>query len=168
MLERLDTLFLADERVDGENASPDITGLIGQYVHGNEPSHHITYLYTMAGEPRKTAEKVREVLYGLYTDGPEGIAGNEDCGEISAWYILSSMGIFQPEPGSKRFWFGSPIFDSAEIDVPGGVFRIVANGNGKDHPYIGSVKLNGEPYDKGWIDYDDIMKGGVLEFTMTD
>ena len=168
MLERLDTLFLADERVDGENASPDITGLIGQYVHGNEPSHHITYLYTMAGEPRKTAEKVREVLYGLYTDGPDGIAGNEDCGEISAWYILSSLGIFQPEPGCKRFWFGSPIFDSAEIDVPGGVFRIVANGNGKDHPYIGSVKLNGEPYDKGWIDYDDIMKGGVLEFTMTD
>ena len=166
MLERLDTLFLADERVDGEHASPDITGLIGQYVHGNEPSHHIIYMYTMAGEPRKAAEKVRQVLSGLYTDGPDGIAGNEDCGEISAWYILSSLGFYQAEPASKRFWFGSPIFDSAEIDVPGGVFRVIAKGNGPDAPYIESVKLNGEPYDRLWIDYDDIMKGGTLEFTM--
>jgi predicted alpha-1,2-mannosidase len=106
---KLDSLFIVPSVIEGEESSPDISGLIGQYAHGNEPSHHILYLYTMAGEPWKTADRIREVLGTLYTAEPDGLSGNEDVGQMSAWYILSSLGFYQVEPGSDRYWFGSPL-----------------------------------------------------------
>ncbi len=164
-VQKLDSLFLVSSVLEGD-ASPDISGLIGQYAHGNEPSHHILYLYTMIGQPWKAAEKVREVLTTLYTDQPDGLSGNEDVGQMSAWYILSSMGMYQVEPASTDFYFGSPLFDSVDIAVPAGKFSIVAHNNSKENIYIQSVKLNGEEYAKPYISYHDIMKGGKLEFTM--
>ena len=164
-VERLDTLFAQPTRIDGENASADISGLIGQYVHGNEPSHHIIYFYSMAGAPAKAADKVREVYQTMYFNNDNGLAGNEDEGQMSAWYVLSSMGFYQVEPASTQFWFGYPRFDKMEVKVAGGVLKISRKGAGN---YIQSVKLNGADYAKGYIDYADIAAGGTLEFTMGD
>ena len=163
---QLDTLFAQEERIDGENASPDISGLIGQYVHGNEPSHHIIYFYTMAGEPAKAADHVREVYEKMYFNNENGLAGNEDEGQMSAWYVLSSLGFYQVEPASTRFWFGAPNFTKMEVRVKGGVFSIIAEGLDETSKYIQSVELNGAPYNKGYIDFSDIEKGGTLKFTM--
>ncbi len=165
-LNKLDQLFLVSSVVEGEASSPDISGLIGQYAHGNEPSHHILYLYAMAGQPWKTADKVREVLTTLYHAEPDGLSGNEDVGQMSSWYILSSLGFYQAEPGSGRYWFGSPIFDKAEINVEGGKFTVIADNNSADNKYIQSVTLNGRPYTKGYIDHKDIAAGGELVFEM--
>ena len=167
-VERLDSLFAASSRIDGEHASSDMTGLVGQYVHGNEPSHHIIYFYTMLGQPWKTADLVRQVLTTLYDATPSGIAGNEDAGQMSAWYVLSAMGLYQVEPAGARYWFGSPILDKAEIAVPGGRFTIIAKDNSPSNKYIKKVTLNGKPYDKWFIDYSDIVKGGELVFEMCD
>ncbi|MBR1872335.1 MAG: GH92 family glycosyl hydrolase [Bacteroidales bacterium] len=164
LVERLDSLFAADTRLD--NAPPDITGLIGQYVHGNEPSHHIIYFYTMAGRRDKAAEKVRQVLSTLYSKGPDGLSGNEDVGQMSAWYILSALGFYQVEPASQRFWFGSPLFGRTSIAVPGGHFEIIAHDNSPEHIYIDKVKLNGKILERDYILYSEIMKGGTLEFFM--
>jgi len=163
---RLDTLFTTSSQLTGEDVSPDISGLIGQYAHGNEPSHHVIYFYTMLGEPDKAADLVRKVTEDFYTTKKDGIIGNEDAGQMSAWYILSSLGFYQVEPASGRFWFGSPLFDEAEIKVPGGTFKVIARNNSKDNKYIRGVKLNGKDYDKMYITHDDIIKGGTLEFTM--
>lgn len=165
-VQKLDSLFLLNESM-GDNASGDISGLIGQYAHGNEPGHHITYLYALAGQQWKTAEKVRYILYNMYSDKPDGLQGNEDCGQMSSWYIFSALGFYPVRPAGGDYVFGSPLFDKAEISLPGGKkFKIVALNNGKDHPYIQSVKLNGKPYRKVWISHEDIMKGGVLELAM--
>lgn len=166
LIDRLDTLFSVSSRIEGENVSPDISGLIGQYVHGNEPSHHIIYFYTMAGAPWKAAEKVREVLSTMYSSKPDGLAGNEDEGQMSAWYILSSLGFYQVEPASTRFWFGSPIFDSATINAGGRKFEIRTIDNSKDNIYINSIELNGKKYEKAYIDFNDIKNGGKLIFKM--
>ncbi|MCD8313734.1 MAG: GH92 family glycosyl hydrolase, partial [Bacteroidales bacterium] len=166
MIGKLDSLFTASSELSGENVSPDISGLIGQYAHGNEPSHHILYLYTMLGQPWKTAEKVRQTLTTLYFDDPDGLSGNEDAGQMSAWYILSAMGLYEVEPAGGRYWFGSPLFDSVEFDTPGGVFSIVAENNSAENMYIQRVWLNGRPYTKAWISYADIMAGGELRFEM--
>ena len=163
--ERLDTLFGASTRLDGA-PSKDISGMIGQYVHGNEPSHHIIYMYAMAGHPEKTAERVREVTSTLYTTDRAGLCGNEDVGQMSAWYILSAMGFYQVEPGSTRFWFGSPVVDKAEIDAGGRKFTVVANNNSEQNKYIQAITLNGKPYSLPFIDYKDIMSGGKLIFEM--
>lgn len=166
LVERLDTLFTTSSRIDGDNVSPDISGLIGQYVHGNEPSHHIIYFYTMAGFPGKAAERVREVLKTMYSTSPDGLSGNEDEGQMSAWYILSSLGFYQVEPASTRFWFASPLLNSAEIKVKGEKFKIKALNNSDTNIYIQSIRLNGKNYNKPYIDFKDIEKGGELEFTM--
>ena len=163
--ERLDSLFCASSHLDGA-PSKDISGMIGQYVHGNEPSHHIIYLYTMAGYPWKTADRVREVMTDLYGTDRAGLCGNEDVGQMSAWYILSALGFYQVEPASTRFWFGSPLVDKAEIDAGGRTFTVKAHGNSETARYIQSVKLNGKPYKLPYIDYSDIMSGSVLEFEM--
>lgn len=163
---RLDSLFTTSSELTGGNASPDITGLIGQYAHGNEPSHHTIYFYTMLGEPDKAADRIRQVLNDFYTVIPDGLAGNEDAGQMSAWYILSSLGFYQVEPASGRYWFGSPIFEEAEIAVPGGTFKVKTNNNSDTNRYIRKVTLNGKPYDKMYITHDDIMKGGELVFDM--
>ena len=151
----------------GEDASPDISGLIGQYAHGNEPSHHIVYLYDYAGQPWKTASRVREVLNTMYHDNVDGLSGNEDVGQMSAWYILSSLGFYQVEPAGGRYVFGSPLFDEATMNVgKGKTFRIIAHNNSKENMYIQSVKLNGKPYTRSYIDFKDIVRGGKLEFMM--
>lgn len=166
MIEKLDSLFVVDSALQGEDISPDVSGFIGQYAHGNEPGHHTVYLYAMLGYPRKTADLVREILSTMYTTKPDGLSGNEDVGQMSAWYILSSLGMYEVEPGSGRYWFGSPLFEEAEIKVPQGVFRIVAKNNSAENRYIKSVMLNGKEYTLPYIDYKDIMAGGELEFIM--
>ena len=168
MIGMLDSLFTVSSVVEGAETSPDISGLIGQYAHGNEPSHHVLYLYTMLGQPWKTAEKVREVLTTLYHDQPDGLSGNEDVGQMSAWYILSSLGMYEVEPAGGRYWFGSPLFDRAEIAVPGGTFTIVAENNSSENKYIRRVWLNGRPYTKPWIGHAEVMAGGELRFEMDD
>ena len=168
MLGKLDSLFTVSSVIEGAETSPDISGLIGQYAHGNEPSHHILYLYTMLGQPWKTAEKVREVLTTLYHDQPDGLSGNEDVGQMSAWYVLSSLGMYEVEPAGGRYWFGSPLFDRAEIAVPGGTFTIVAENNSSENKYIRRVWLNGRPWTKPWIGHDEVMAGGELRFEMDD
>ena len=166
LLDKLDSLFTVSSALEGEMASPDISGLIGQYAHGNEPSHHILYFYTMAGQPWKTADRVREVLTTLYSDKPDGLSGNEDVGQMSSWYIMSSLGFYQVEPASARYWFGSPLFDKAEIKVEGGTFRIVAENNSADNRYIQQVTLNGKAYTKGYLEHKDIAAGGEVVLTM--
>lgn len=165
-LEKLDMLFNASSDLTGENVSPDITGLIGQYVHGNEPSHHIIYFYTMLGENRKAADRIRQVDKEFYSLNDDGFAGNADAGQMPAWYVLSSLGFYQVEPAGARFWFGSPLLDKAEIEVPGGTFTVIARNNSDKNRYIKSVKLNGKDYDKMYIDFADIINGGTLEFEM--
>lgn len=162
---RLDSLFLAPSTVEGD-PSPDISGMIGQYAHGNEPSHHTIYLYSMLGQPRKTARLVREVLEGQYSDKPNGLSGNEDMGQMSAWYIMSALGFYQVEPAGGRYWFGSPIVERAEIEVEGGTFTIETVNNSKKNIYIKSVTLNGKPYTLPYIEHSDIARGGRLVFEM--
>lgn len=165
-ISKLDSLFLVEGDM-GEGASSDISGLIGQYAHGNEPSHHVAYLYPYAGEQWKTAEKVRFIQDEFYTDQPEGIIGNEDCGQMSAWHVMSALGFYQVNPSNGVFVFGSPLFEKASLRLKEGkTFDIVAQNNNKNNIYIQSVTLNGQPYEKSYIMYDDIMKGGNLTFVM--
>jgi predicted alpha-1,2-mannosidase len=165
---KLDSLFVAEGDL-GADASPDISGLIGQYAHGNEPGHHTTYFYTMTGQPRKTADLVRRVMAEMYHDQPDGLSGNEDVGQMSAWYILSSIGLYQPEPAGGRYYFGSPIVDEAVLNVGDGrTFTIRALDNSPENRYIQSVTLNGAAWDKPYIDFADIAAGGELVFTMGD
>lgn len=166
LIGKLDSLFVVTPQIAGDNSSPDISGLIGQYAHGNEPSHHIIYFYTMAGQPWKTAEKVRQVLSELYHNAPDGLSGNEDVGQMSAWYILSSLGFYQVNPADGKFWFGSPLFNNAVLRLADGEFTVKAENNSKENIYIQSVTLNGRPYTKPYIEFKDITSGGVLEFTM--
>ena len=163
---KLDDFFTNTDSM-GEGASSDITGLIGQYAHGNEPSHHVAYLYAYAGEQWKTAEKVRFIMDEFYTDRPDGIIGNEDCGQMSAWYLLSSMGLYQVNPSDGIFVFGSPCFKKVEMKVRGGnTFTVEAPNNSKENIYIQKVYLNGKPYNKSYITYDDIINGSTLKFVM--
>ena len=163
---KLDSLFVLDGKL-GADASPDISGLIGQYAHGNEPSHHIIYMYNYVGMPWKAAPKLRQVMNTLYNDGIDGLSGNEDVGQMSAWYILSSMGLYQVEPAGGKYIFGSPLFNKAVVSVGGGkTFTIEAKNNSPENIYIQSAKLNGKPYTRSYIDYRDIMRGGTLQFVM--
>lgn len=163
---KLDSLFTVESTLEGDNVSPDISGLIGQYAHGNEPSHHTAYLYTMAGQPEKTADLVRRIAKEQYTPTPDGISGNEDVGQMSSWYILSTLGFYQVEPAGGRYFFGSPMIDGAVLKVRDGEFTIKVNDNSDANRYIQSIVLNGAPYNKEWIDFEDIAKGGTLEITM--
>jgi predicted alpha-1,2-mannosidase len=164
--QKLDSLFVVQGSL-GESASPDISGLIGMYAHGNEPSHATVYLYPYAGQQWKTAEKVRQVLREMYKDKPDGISGNEDCGQMSAWYILSALGFYPVSPSSGAYVLGSPIVDKATIQVGNGkTFVITAKSNSAENPYIQSVKLNGKPYSNSYLLHKDIVAGGTLELTM--
>ena len=163
-LAKLDGLFEAPDHIEGENASPDISGLIGQYAHGNEPGHHTIYLYSMLGAPEKAAARLHQVYEEMYFNDVEGLAGNEDVGQMSAWYVLSAMGFYQVEPACPRFWFGLPLFPEMGVQVSGSTFSIKADGPLDGH--ITSVKLNGKPYDKPYIEYADIIAGGTLEYTL--
>ena len=163
---KLDSLFIVSGDM-GADASPDITGLIGQYAHGNEPSHHIIYLYNYVGMPWKAAPKLRYVLGHLYHDNVDGLSGNEDVGQMSAWYIMSALGFYQVEPAGGKYIFGSPLFDEAVLNVGNGkTFRIVTRNNSPENIYIQSVKLNGKPYTRSYIYHHQMTAGGTLEFTM--
>ena len=165
-VEKLDQMF-STEYVRNEHASVDITGLIGQYAHGNEPGHHTTYLYAYAGQQWKTAEKVRYITTELYHDQPDGLSGNEDCGQMSAWFILSSIGMYPVNPAAGIYVFGSPLFDEVTLQLPNGrEFHLVARNNSRENMYIQSVRLNGEPYSKSYITHKDVLTGGELIFEM--
>ncbi|TGV04615.1 GH92 family glycosyl hydrolase [Flavivirga rizhaonensis] len=161
---QLDSLFSVNEKL---GHAPDVTGLIGQYAHGNEPSHHILYMYPYVGQPWKTADKVREVLNTLYSDKPAGISGNEDVGQMSAWYILSSLGMYQVAPAGGDYVFGSPIIDEAILNVGNSkTLKIIAKNNSVNNKYIQGILLNGEDYTKSYISFKDLKAGGTLEFEM--
>jgi predicted alpha-1,2-mannosidase len=167
MLAKLDSLFLQPSAL-GEEASPDISGMIGQYAHGNEPSHHILYLYTMLGHPERTSELVHHVLETLYNDTPEGLCGNEDVGQMSAWYVLASLGLYQVEPASGRYWISQPLFERATLKVAGGTFTIECPKRPSAAHTSLRVKLNGKPYELPYITYEDIVKGGTLTLEWLD
>ncbi len=163
---KLDSLFVASGDMSAE-ASADISGLIGMYAHGNEPSHHVVYMYPYAGQQWKTAEKVRFIQENFYTDKPDGIIGNEDCGQMSSWHVISALGFYQVNPSHGVLVFGSPLFEDVKISLPGNkIFEVEALNNSKENIYIQSVTLNGKPYDKSYILYEDVMKGGKLSFVM--
>ena len=163
---KLDSLFVIEGDL-GDEASPDVTGLIGQYAHGNEPSHHIIYMYNYVGQPWKTAELVRKVLREQYRNDLDGLSGNEDVGQMSAWYVLSSIGLYQEEPAGGKYIIGSPLFNSATLNVGDGkTFTVKAVNNSDENIYVQSATLNGMRYDKSYIDYRDIVAGGTLELTM--
>ena len=151
----------------GAEASPDISGLIGSYAHGNEPSHHIIYMYNYIGQPWKAAKLLRQTMKELYFNDYDGLSGNEDVGQMSAWYVLSSIGLYQVEPAGGKFVIGSPLFDEATVNVGDGkTFTIRAKNNSKENIYVQSAKLNGKPYPKSYLLYQDIVKGGMLELEM--
>ncbi len=164
---RLDALFSAPSTLPA-NAPPDISGLVGQYAHGNEPNHHVAYLYAYAGAPWKTQAMVRRLGTEMYKNDPDGIIGNDDCGQMSAWFVLSSLGFYPVDPVEAVYVFGSPLFERATIALPAGKRLIIeAPGNRADTPYIRSVLRNGRPWTKNWISHADLMQGGTLTFTMS-
>lgn len=167
-IERLDSLFNADSRLEGENVSADISGLIGQYAHGNEPSHHIIHLYNYAGRPDRTQELVDKVLKEQYRADTDGLSGNEDCGQMSAWYVLNSLGFYQVCPGKPVYSIGRPWFPHAEINLPNGKrVTLDVKNYSKDNKYITSVKLNGKELETPFFTHDDIVNGADFEITMS-
>lgn len=161
---QLDALFSADSRTTGREQA-DITGLIGQYAHGNEPSHHMAYLYAYAGQPWKTQAMVRRIVDTLYWPAPDGLSGNEDCGQMSAWYVFSALGFYPVTPGSTQYAIGTPLFETATIDLGNGR-RFVVRAHGAGPPYIQAATLNGAPHRQSFLDHDAIVRGGELAFVM--
>jgi predicted alpha-1,2-mannosidase len=165
---KLDELFTTDQKLAGREQA-DLTGLIGQYAHGNEPSHHIAYLYNYAHQPWKTQKLVRQIMDEFYKNAPDGLIGNEDCGQMSAWYILSASGFYPVAPGDGIYAFGTPLFPEMTYRLENGkTFTIRAKNVSPTNKYILNAKLNGAPYKKAFIKHQDLMKGGVLEFAMID
>ena len=166
---KLDSLFTADSSLEGETTSSDISGLIGQYAHGNEPSHHVTHLYNYVNRPWRTQELVDSVSQSQYANRPDGLAGNEDCGQMSAWYILNSMGFYQVCPGKPVYSIGRPVFDQAVVNLTNGKkFTVMVKNNSKKNKYIESMLLNGQTLHTPFFSHQDIVDGGTLEITMSD
>lgn len=162
----LDDIFHTDAQVDGDLV--DITGLIGQYAHGNEPSHHIAYLYNYIGQPWKTQAMTRRLLDEMYAPTPEGIVGNEDCGQMSAWYILSSLGLYAVCPGSNEFTFTTPLFEKATLQLANGKTLTITANHPEKNLYIHKVELNGKEIETNFVTYEQLMGGGELHFSLTD
>lgn len=163
---KLDSLFTLEL---GDNYLPDVSGLIGQYAHGNEPSHHVAYLYAMAGDPGRTQELVRQIIDTQYRPTPDGLCGNDDCGQMSAWYMLSCMGFYPVDPVSAQYVFGAPQLPAMTLQLPQGKkFEITARNLSRKNKYVKAIYLNGKRYKKSFINHTDIVKGGKLEFVMTD
>lgn len=164
-LNKLDSLFT----LKLETTQADVTGLIGQYAHGNEPSHHVTYLYALAGRPERTQELIREIFDTQYSPKPNGLCGNDDCGQMSAWYMFSAMGFYPVNPVSGEYVFGAPQLPGFVLHLADGkTFTIKAEGLSEANKYVKSITLNGEPYTKNFISHADIVKGGTLVYQMTD
>jgi len=165
-IRKLDQLFEVKTEIKGE-VPLDMTGLIGMYAHGNEPSHHVAYLYNYAGAAYKSQQRVRQILDTQYDNQPDGLSGNEDCGQMSAWYVMSALGFYAVNPASGRYVFGSPLFDEAVIELGAGKRLVIrAKRAPASDVYIQSVKLNGKLYEKVWFHHRDIAPGGRLEFVM--
>lgn len=165
---KLDSLFTIDSKIEGDNSSPDISGMIGQYAHGNEPSHHAAYLFNFVGEAWKTQKYVNKIVTTLYNSTPNGLCGNEDCGQMSAWFVLSSLGFYPFNPADQNFLISSPLFNEAIISLPNGKkFKIIANNISPKNIYIKTAKLNGKVLDKCFITYDEIINGSTLIFEMS-
>ena len=163
-ISKLDSLFTADSSLEGETTSVDISGLIGQYAHGNEPSHHIIHLYNYVDRPYRTQELVDSVLHTLYFNHPNGLSGNEDCGQMSAWFVLNSMGFYQVCPGKPVYSIGRPLFDQATVHLKDGkTFTVVAHNNSRENKYIQLMRLNGKPLNQPFFTHQDIINGGTLE-----
>lgn len=167
---KLDSLFTVSSELVGDAVSSDISGLIGQYAHGNEPSHHITHLYNYVGQSWKTQELVDHILYDLYFNDPNGLAGNEDCGQISAWYILNAVGLYSIAPANGEFTFGRPIFDNVVMRLgdSGKKLVITTKNNSRTNKYIQSISIDGEPYNSAIIPYSKLMSGINIEIEMGD
>ena len=166
-LNKLDQLFSTESEIKGEHASADISGLIGQYAHGNEPSHHTTHMYNYAGQPWKTQELVDEILSTLYFNNPNGLSGNEDCGQMSAWYVLNAMGFYSFCPGDPTYSIGSPVFEEVKIHLDNNkTFTVKAENNSPKNMYIVSASFNGEPLEEPFFTHEQLMQGGVLELEM--
>lgn len=164
---KLDSLVTISAKIEGENASPDISGMIGQYAQGNEPSHHVAYLFNYVGMPHKTQFYVNKILTELYTNTPDGLCGNEDCGQMSAWYIFSAMGFYPVNPVEGKYQLGTPLFEKVTIKVgPEKKFIITANKENDKYIYVKEVLLNGEKLNRTWITHDEIMQGGELQFVL--
>ena len=164
--QKLDSLFIVKGNM-GAEASPDISGLIGMYAHGNEPGHHITYLYSYVGQPWKTAEKVRFITENFYTTKPDGIIGNEDVGQMSAWHVFSTLGFYPLNPANGAYVFGSPAVDKAVLTLAGGkTLTIEAKNNSLTNKYIQRVTRNGQPYSKAYITHQNLLEGGQLVLEM--
>ena len=165
---KLNELFNSSSELSGRVQS-DITGLIGQYAHGNEPSHHMAYIYNYLGKPSQTQKFVNKIMYELYTDQADGLCGNEDCGQMSAWYVMSAMGFYPVTPASGYYVIGVPHFEEMVVNLENGkTFTIVANNLSRENCYIESVKLNGKPLKRSYIYFDEVHNGGKLEFEMTN
>ena len=160
----LDSIFTVSSETAGHVS--DMTGFVGQYVHGNEPSHHITYIYNWLGQPWKTQELTRRMMSEMYQDTPEGISGNEDCGQMSAWYIMTALGLYEACPGSLEFLLTTPLFDKVTIVLPNGKQLSITADDPAHNPYIQSVELNGRTIDKSYLKYIEILEGGELHFTL--
>jgi predicted alpha-1,2-mannosidase len=166
MVAKLDALFNQSSDINGE-VPVDMTGLVGMYAHGNEPSHHIAYLYDYAGAPWKTQERVLSLLENQYSANPDGLAGNEDCGQMSAWYVISALGFYAVDPASGNYVFGAPLFERVSLDMGAGHRLLVeAKRKSPSDKYIQSVTLNGKPYNKLWFNHSAVVKGGTLVFEM--
>jgi len=165
-LAKLDGLFAASSELPPD-APPDIAGMVGQYAHGNEPCHHMAYLYSYAGAPHKTQALVRKLMELEYDDQPDGLAGNEDCGQMSAWYVISALGFYAVDPVSGNYVFGSPLFDRAELDLGNGHKLVIETRRASpSDQYIQSITLNGKPHSKLWFSHADVANGATLVFTM--
>jgi predicted alpha-1,2-mannosidase len=162
---KLDSFFSLESTVKGE-VTVDVTGLIGQYVHGNEPCHHVAYLYNYADQPWKTQEKVNHILTTLYNDTPDGLCGNDDCGQMSAWYIFSSLGFYPVNPADGKYVFGKPMHSKAVLNFGKIPFIVEAKNLSPENIYIQKIELNGKLYSEQFITYQDIVRGGHLIFTM--
>ncbi len=169
--DKIDALFSAQSRTSGRT-QVDITGLIGQYAHGNEPSHHVAYLYSYAGKPWKTQKQVREILTTLYDDSPDGLCGNDDCGQMSAWYVMSAAGLYSVTPGSTQLVLGSPLFSEVKWNLENGRSFVISAGTPagqgiEDCPYITGATLDGAPYTRSYLEFSDIISGGRLQLSMS-
>ena len=164
---KLEQLFKVEQGVSGDQASPDISGLIGAYAHGNEPGHHTTFLFNFCGRPWRTQELNRQIQTTMYTTAPDGLGGNEDYGQMAAWYVLSALGIYPVNPSDTKYQLGSPIIQEAVIEVsPGKFFTVKAPLASKDNKYIQEVKLSGQVLNRSYITQEEIDNGSTLEFTM--
>ena len=162
-LNKLDSVFT----VELKTTQADVTGLIGQYAHGNEPSHHVTYLYALAGRPERTQELIRQIFDTQYRPEPDGLCGNDDCGQMSAWYMFSAMGFYPVDPVSGNYVFGAPQMPQISLKLANGkTFTVIAEGISAENKYVESITLNGEPYTKNYITHEDILNGGTLVFKM--